>query len=79
MRVKMRGETSEVTVAQNAYGYKYEDEYSIPVRIQNVDHGVLVSIQIGIIYHTYFNYLVKLCKHCGIVMHLPNESKWFPQ
>lgn len=29
MRVKMRGETSEVTGAQNAYGYKYEDEYSV--------------------------------------------------
>lgn len=42
MRVKMDdegGETSEVTGAQNGYGYKYEDElvlYRIPVRIQNV-------------------------------------------
>lgn len=44
-----------VTGAQNGYGYKYEDEYvlyRIPVRIHNVDDGVLVSIQIGIIYMT---------------------------
>ena len=56
MRVKMRS-----GVKRLRYGYKYEDEYvlySITVRIHNVDKGVLVSIQVGVIYtvHTYFNY-----------------------
>lgn len=65
MRVKMRsgvkrlrclsghGQSAMGFARTNQYGYKYEVEwvlYRIPVRIQNVDEGVLVAIQIGIIH-----------------------------